>query len=404
MVEYMFYPMNNGNMNSYPYAIRKTSLYTYNVNGARGSGFYRSKRSKNETNDVDFFKSKGNLLEMGYKLIATVDYTGLYIEKENVDENDVVNNLFGYGHTRVVFEFYETNKTVSGLGYVFRQGWNGKGYYLDKPTNFKEVIPLKDMYVSLSLSELGYKHGEFWCGKQGYYRIKPQNPTKEDIVKLLFIKQSVFPSYIASRTCFHNIPGYVFQNKASNLGYHKEVQDCNNDIDMILAWFKEIEKSAETSSKIESSLQEKNSEIQRLSLALNQKDKQIEAMNKEKDAAVKVSQNLSLTLDQKEKLIEAITKEKETAFSVSQKVINTLQQDVELAKSTIVEKDLIIQDLEGVVQSLLDKQGSAPRHQCDTCEILNQQLQEKDKHIAWLLTQVSTQTTVRTQETNLIDL
>jgi hypothetical protein len=42
---------------------------------------------------------------------------------------------------------------------------------------------------------------------------------------------------------------------------------------------------------------------------------------------------------------------------------------------------------------------------CKTCDLLRQQLEEKDKHIAWLLTQVSQkQSSVRCQEVSLIDL
>jgi hypothetical protein len=376
MVEYVFYPMSIENMHSYPNAVRSISKYTYNANGVQGSGFYSTaKRDKKVTYEVEFFKSEGNLKETGYKFISNVDYTGFYIEKEKVNENDIINWLFGF--TKVVFEFYETDKTVTGLGYVFRKGWGGKGYYRDKQVqSSNEGMQLKDMYVSPSINELGYKHGEFFCwdNKQGYYRLKPQNASREDIVKFLFgTELSVFPAYIASKTCFNNIPGYVFQNRDGKIGYHKEIQDCSDDTTTIHSWFKQIEKLDETSRELQRTLKEKNSEIQKLSLGLIQKEKAIEAM----------------------------TKEKEIAFKVSKQVVNTLQQELKLAKSTIDEKDTVIKELEGVVQSLMHGQSSSF---VETCELLRQQLQEKEKHISWLLTQLSKQTAVRVHEANLIDL
>ena len=376
MVEYVFYPMSIENMNLYPNAVRSNSKYIYNANGVQGSGFYSTaKRDKKVTYEVEFFKSEGNLKETGYKFISNVDYTGFYIEKEKVNENDIINWLFGF--TKVVFEFYETDKTVTGLGYVFRKGWGGKGYYRDKQVqSSNEGMQLKDMYVSPSINELGYKHGEFFCwdNKQGYYRLKPQNASREDIVKFLFgTELSVFPAYIASKTCFNNIPGYVFQNRDGKIGYHKEIQDCSDDTTTIHSWFKQIEKLDETSRELQRTLKEKNSEIQKLSLGLIQKEKAIEAM----------------------------TKEKEIAFKVSKQVVNTLQQELKLAKSTIDEKDTVIKELEGVVQSLMHGQSSSF---VETCELLRQQLQEKEKHISWLLTQLSKQTAVRVHEANLIDL
>jgi hypothetical protein len=41
---------------------------------------------------------------------------------------------------------------------------------------------------------------------------------------------------------------------------------------------------------------------------------------------------------------------------------------------------------------------------CKVCDLLRQQLLEKDKHIAWLLTQVSKHTSVEPQEANIIDM
>lgn len=41
---------------------------------------------------------------------------------------------------------------------------------------------------------------------------------------------------------------------------------------------------------------------------------------------------------------------------------------------------------------------------CEMCKLLHQQLQEKDKHITWLLTQVSQQPQPKCEEVSLIDL
>ena len=375
MVEYYFYPMSHENMTSYPYVVKGTAVYAYSAKGPQGSGFYSSmKPCKKGTDDSTFFKSSGNLLEVGYNSIVTTDYTGLYIEKNKINENDIINRLFGF--TKVVFEFFETEKTVSGLGYVYRQGWNGKCYYLDKPGSLKERIGLKDVYASLSLSDLGYKHGTFGCDKQGYYRIKPKNPAKEDIVKLLFSSPSMLPDYIASKKYFHGIPGYVFTTHDDKLGYHKDTQDCTDDTCIIHSWFKEIEKCAEASNTAQRTIKEKDREIQKLSVSLNDKQQQL----------------------------EAITKEKETAFSASKKVVNTLQRELEEAKETITEKDEMIQQLEGVIHSLMNEQPVISKSTCDVCDSLRQQLQEKEKHISWLLTQVSQQSPIRCQEVNLIDL
>ena len=403
MVEYYFYPMSDANMASYPYVIKSSSVYAYSATGPQGPGFYSSMKHFKKVNDaLPFYRSNGNLLEVGYNSIVTTDYTGLYIEKSRIDENDIINKLFGY--TKVVLEFFETEKTVSGLGYVYRHGWNGKCYYLDKPGGPQERAQLKDVHMSPSLSELGYKHGSFWGDKQGYYRVKPQHPTTEDIVKLLFVSPSLLPAYFASEKRFHKIPGYTFKSHNYKLGYHRDVQDCTNDIDIIHSWFKEIEKCAEASNTAQRTITEKDHEIQKLSVSLNDKEKELAAIAKEKETAFTASKKTVSTLQQELEAAKGTIKEKETAFSASKQVVITLQQELEEVKGEITKKDEMIQELEAVINSLVNEQPTTSKSTCDLCDALRQQLQEKDKQISWLLTQVTQQSMIRREEVNLIDL
>lgn len=231
----------------YTYPIERLYCYPIDVEGysftttEQGKGYLRQRYVRKGNTTLDFYKTEQTLLEMGLKMFSIGASAFLYVRKDIVVNSHFIDHMFAKCKRSAVF--YETENAISALGYVFRNGPFGRGYYLDTPSKKSK----EHFYHSKSIKELGYTFVNEFDGKSGYIILDPQRGAK-DVIQELFtretIPKSLFPPYLSSSIFAGHVDGYKFTTKEGKMGYYKDDDAYKIDTNIMTQWFSRLKERA----------------------------------------------------------------------------------------------------------------------------------------------------------------
>lgn len=254
MTEFYFYRFNNSNVSDFP---TKISCFTYTDNTS-AKGYYKNKGSRCPKM-LPFYHTAKNVEQMGFNQIQIGDINGFYITKDKLVTSEFIEDLckFISGEKRQILEFFPTSQSISNLGYAFKTGGNGTGYYRNLSCSYQHP----EFISSKSLSELGYLFTQL-KGVSGYIRVQPVNIDNTDVVRVLFGQRNThtMPDCFPCPSFQGEVPEYVFKTDGNTLGYFKSSN--KTDVDLITLWFNKIITISKSENELKASLQKAKTTIQ----------------------------------------------------------------------------------------------------------------------------------------------